>query len=291
MGNVQLWVSVLEIGSFFALMGLGFLLIRLGTNFFNFALGAYATVAALSTTWLVRNAEVPLWAAVAFSLVIAVLLSVGTELGLVRIVQVRSPHEELPALISVAALLFFIAQIAGNIFGRAPQPGQHLVTGSPIRIGSAVVTPGALLLIGVTIVAFVGATLWMRISTMGRLLRAVGDNREAAVELGVPVGRIRVAAFILGGLVVGVAGILFASKNGVAFSSALDWTLLGFLALVIGGTGRAWAPLVGGLLLGAVQVFTPYYLPHFSPTIGIFIVAIVFFAFKPEGLFVRKVRV
>src|SRR5699024_11189939 len=104
MGSVQLWVSVLEIGSFFSLMGLGVLLIRLGTNFVNVALGAYATVAALSTTWLVRNAEMSLWLAVLVSVALAVLLSVVTELGLVRIVQTRSPHEELPALISVAAL-------------------------------------------------------------------------------------------------------------------------------------------------------------------------------------------
>lgn len=291
MGSIQLWVSVVEIGSFFSLMGLGFLLIRLGTNFFNFALGAYATVAALSTTWFVRNLDMGLWLAVLLGVVISVALSVVTELGLVRIVQARSPHEELPALISVAALLFFIAQMSGNIFGRAPMPGQRLATGDPIRLGVATLTPNTMLLISVTAAAFIGVSIWMSRSTTGRLLRAVGDNREAAIELGVPVGRIRLVAFILGGLVVGIAGILYSSKSGVAFDSALDWTLLGFLSLVIGGTGRAWAPLVGGMLLGAVQVFTPYYLPHFSPTIGIFVVAIVFFAFKPEGLFVRKVRV
>src|SRR5699024_11767010 len=156
---------------------LGFLLIRLGTNFFNFALGAYATVAALSTTWLVRNAEMSLWLAVLVSVALAVLLSVVTELGLVRIVQTRSPHEELPALISVAALLFFISQIAGNVFGRAPQPGQHRVTGGPFKVGSAVLTSNALLLIGVTFVAFVAVAFWMRYSSTGRLLRAVGDNR------------------------------------------------------------------------------------------------------------------
>lgn len=291
MSNIQLWVSALEIGSFFALMGLGFLLIRLGTNFFNFALGAYAMVAALSTTWLVRDVGMSLWLAICISVIAAVLLSVVTELGLVRIVQVRSPHEELPALISVAALMFFISQLAGNVFGRAPAPGQQIIKVDPIRIGTAIITPTAALLLGVTALCFIAATLWMRYASMGRLLRAVGDNREAATTLGLPVGRIRLVAFILGGLVAGIAGILFASKSGVAFSSALDWTLLGFLSLVIGGTGRAWAPLVGGLLLGFVQVFTPYYLPHISPMIGIFLLALVFFSFKPEGLFVRKVRV
>lgn len=125
---------------------------------------------------------------------------------------------------------------------------------------------------------------------MGRLLRAVGDNKEAAQLLGLPVGRVRLVAFVIGGLIAAIAGILFASKSGVSFTSGLSWTLTGFLALVIGGTGNIWGPLVGGLLLGAVQVFTPFYFDKLGPATVILVLALVFFAFKPEGIFVRKVR-
>lgn len=290
MNNLQLWISALEISGFFSLMGLSYLLIRLGTDFFNFALGAYAMVAALSTTYLVRIAGLGLWLAVLISVAIAVALGVLTEVGLVRLVQKRAANEELPALIAVAALLFLIAQVSGDVFGRAPAPGQKLIGGDPMIVFGAILTPTAALIIALTAACFVTVTLWMKFSTTGRLLRAVGDNREAAQTLGFPVNRVRLFAFVIGTIIAAFGGLAFASKSGVAFNSALDWTLLGFLALVFGGTGRVWAPLVGGLILGMLQMFLPYYFPHFSPTIGIFLVALVLFSVRPQGLFVRKVR-
>jgi branched-chain amino acid transport system permease protein len=60
--------------------------------------------------------------------------------------------------------------------------------------------------------------------------------------------------------------------------------------MVVGGTGSLWAPLLGGLLLGGLEVFVPYYFGGQSHVYGLLVVALVFFAFKPQGLFVRSVR-
>jgi branched-chain amino acid transport system permease protein len=97
-------------------------------------------------------------------------------------------------------------------------------------------------------------------------------------------------AFLLAGLVAAVAGILFAPKAGVNSLSGLSWTLSGFLAVVVGGTGSVWAPLFGGMLLGLVEVFLPYYFGGQSHVYGMLLIALLFFAFKPQGLFVRAVR-
>lgn len=291
MANLQLWFSTLEIGSFFALMGLAFLLVRMGTNFFNIALGPYAMVAALGSSWLIIYGGAGLWGAVLLSVGLAVVLAAVTELGVVRVIQQRTGHDELPALVSVVAVLFVVQQLAGVLFGRAPLPGHALVDAEPIRVAGGVLPANSALLIGVTAAIFISVTLWMRLTGTGRLLRAIGDNKDAAEILGLPVRRIRLITFVLSGFIAGVAGILFATKNGVSFESGLQWTLMGFLTFVIGGAGRVWAPLVGGLLLGMAQVFTPYYFTQLSPQIVIFLIAVLFFAFKPEGLFVRKVRV
>ena len=74
------------------------------------------------------------------------------------------------------------------------------------------------------------------------------------------------------------------------YPDGLSWSLSGFLAVVIGGTGSTLAPLVGGMLLGAVEVFVPYYLGGQSHVYGLLVVALVFFAFRPQGIFVRTVR-
>lgn len=290
MTDLQLWLSAIEIGSFFGLLALAFLLILTGSGFFNFALGPYAMVAGLGTSWLVIGHGVAVWLAIACGLAMAVAVSAITELVVVREVQRKAGTGEVPALVAVAAVLFAVQQSAGIVFGRVPLPGQQLLQAGPWRLGDVVLVSSTAVLLVVTVVVFVVTGTWVRLSRTGRLLRAVGDNGEAARKLGLPVSRVRLTAFVIGGLVAGIAGILFAPKAGVEFSSGLTWTISGFLALVVGGTGSIWAPLAGGLLMGVVQVFAPYYFGNVGPQTMLVLIALVFFAFKPEGLFVRRVR-
>lgn len=291
MTDPQLWLSVLEIGSFFGLIALAYQLTLIGAGFFNFAIGPYAMAAALGASWLTIEMNVPIAFSLVLGLVIAVAASALTELLVVRQVQKRSGRGELPALVAVTAVLFIVQQGAGAIFGRPALPGQVLVAFGPWQFGDIYLSGTALVLVVATALIFVAVSMWMKYSRTGRLLRAVGDNRSAAALLGLPVGRIRLIAFILAGLIAGAAGLLYAPKTGVAFTSGLSWTLVGFLALVIGGTGRTWAPLVGGLLLGAIQVFAPFYFGSMGPTTMVLLIALLFFAFRPQGLFSMRVRI
>ncbi|QYM63944.1 branched-chain amino acid ABC transporter permease [Microbacterium sp. Se5.02b] len=291
MTDPQLWLSVLEIGSFFGLIALAYQLTLIGAGFFNFAIGPYAMAAALGASWLTLEIGLPIALSLVLGLVIAVVASGLTELLVVRQVQKRSGRGELPALVAVTAVLFIVQQGAGAIFGRPALPGQVLFSFGPWQIGSAYVSGTAVVLIVATALIFLAVSLWMRHSRTGRLLRAVGDNRGAAALLGLPVGRIRLIAFLLAGLIAGAAGLLYAPKTGVAFTSGLSWTLVGFLALVIGGTGRTWAPLLGGFVLGAIQVFAPFYFGSMGPTTMVLLIALLFFAFRPQGLFSTRVRI
>jgi branched-chain amino acid transport system permease protein len=288
--EVQLWLSALEVGCFFGLIALSYLLILDGAGFFNFALGPYAMVAGLCATWLVIEKELSLWPAVAIAVLVVVGLAAATELLVVRPIESRSGGSDLSALVAVAAILFAIQQGAGFVFGRRQLPGQLLVQFDPIEIGDAFLQPSAAVLLAATVAVFAAVAAWLRLGGTGRLLRAIGDNKEAAAILGLPVSRARLTAFVLGGLVAAVAGLLYAPKAGVGFETGLGWTLSGFLALVVGGTGTVWAPLVGGLLVGGVEVFVPYYLGSAAPNYVILGIALVFFAFRPEGVFSRRVR-
>jgi branched-chain amino acid transport system permease protein len=291
MNDPQLWISAAELGCFFGLLALSYYVVLAGTGFFNFAVGPYAMVAGLCTTWLVINHGFSLWLAVAFAMVVTMALAAVTELLVVRPVQRRSGRSELPALVAVTAVLFAIEQLAGVIFGYTTLPGQQLLNIQPITVGSSIILPADVLEGIVTVVIFGGMALWVRLSRTGRLLRAVGDSRDAASLLGLPVNRIRLVAFVLSGLLAGVAGLLFAPKAGVSSTSGLDWALSGFLALVVGGTATVWAPLIGGLILGALQVFIPFYFGGPSLSYLLLLLAIVFFAFRPQGIFARRVRV
>lgn len=290
MTDLQLWLSVFEIGAFFGLISLGYQLALIGAGFFNFAIGPYAMTAALSTTWFVIEWNFPVWGAAALGLVLAMVLSGLTELLVVRPVQKRSGKAELPALVAVTAVLFIVQQGAGTVFDRRALPGQSLIQMGPWQINGVHVTGTTVMLLAATMLIFSAVSFWMHYSSTGRLLRAVGDNRDAATLLGLPVQRIRLIAFLLSGAIAGIAGILYAPKSGIIFTSGLAWTLVGFIALVIGGTGKTWAPLVGGLVLGTIQVFAPFYFGSWGPTTMVLVIAIIFFAFRPQGIFVAKVR-
>jgi branched-chain amino acid transport system permease protein len=290
MSQPQLWLSALEMGCFFGLLALAYYLTLVGAGFFNFAIGPYAMMGGLCTSWLVLEQDMGVWAAAALAVAVTMVLAAATELAVVRPVQRRSGKGELPALVAVAAVLFAIQQLAGYLFGYVTLPGQSLATFEPVRVGSSTVQPSSVLLLGMTVVVFAGTAVWIRYTRTGRLLRAVGDSTSAAALLGLPVNRIRLIAFLVSGLLAAVTGILFAPKAGVGSLSGLAWTLSGFLAMVVGGTGSLWAPLLGGLLLGGLEVFVPYYFGGQSHVYGMLLVALVFFAFKPQGLFMQRVR-
>jgi branched-chain amino acid transport system permease protein len=289
-GQLQLWSSALEMGCFFGLLALAYYLVLVGAGFFNFAIGPYAMVGGLCTSYLVLYEDMNVWAAAGIAVLASAALAVVTELAVVRPVQRRSGRGDLPALVAVAAVLFAVQQLGGYLFGYTTLPGQALLTFDPVTVGDTVLQPSTVLLFAFTAVAFAAAALWIRYTRSGRLLRAVGDSTHAASLLGLPVNRVRLIAFVLSGLLAGITGLLFAPKAGVSSLSGLSWTLSGFLAMVVGGTGSVWAPLVGGLLLGLVEVFVPYYFGGQSHVYGLLIVALLFFAFKPNGLFVRRVR-
>lgn len=289
MGEVQLWVSVIEVGCFFALLGLAFLLVWQGTGDFNFAIGPLAMIGALCVSWLVVEKDLGTLAAMVVGMALVLALSATIELGVVRPISSRTTHH-LPVVVAIAAVLFAVMQGAGVFFGRSSLPGQQILTIDPIEVGGAVIRPATLLLVAVTVVTFALVLSWVKLSPSGRLLRAVGNNVDAARLIGLPVARVRLTAFLLSGFIAGTAGILYAPKSGIGFERGLTWTMLGFLVVVVGGTGSIWAPLVAGLILGTLEIFLPFYFNASTPSYVKLLLALAFFAFKPEGLFTKRVR-
>ena len=222
MRNTQLWISALTLGSFYGLLGLAYYLIFIGAGFFNIAIGAYASMGGLITSWLVIKKDLSLWPAVAIALIGVMALAGLTEVAVVRVVQRRGRGTELAALVSVTAVLFLISQFAGFTFGYTTLPGQQLLKIDPIEIGDAVITANTLIMILFTFAIFLILAVLIRTTRAGRLLRAVGDSNPVAALLGLPVRRVRLGAFFIAGLLAGIAGLLFSSQAGVSSTQRLE---------------------------------------------------------------------
>lgn len=289
MPPVQLYVGVGESVIFGALLGMAFALILMSSRIFNFALGAYAAVAALVSVELQDSLGVA-GAAIA-GIGAAALLSLASEALVFRPIHARYTQDlELKVVIGFVALLFALSQGSGWLFGQEFRRARPLIAGDPVRFLDMIITPHALVAAVLTALTFVGVAAWLRRSRSGKMFRAVGDSEYAARQVGIPVERMRMVGFALAGSVAGLAGVLHAPKAGVSFSSALGWTLTGFLVLVIGGTGRVAAPVVGGLVLALINVLGPYYFGGEYADYLILLCAAVVFMFMPEGLFRTRVR-
>lgn len=287
----QLVVSTIELAGFFTLLGLAYFIVLEGTGIFDFIVGPLAMIAALGASWLAIEHGLGPVVAVLIGIVLASVLSALAELVVVRPVEARTNGEELPALVALAAMLFFLQEAAGTLFGRSSLPGQLVWQSEPVSVGGALVTSSQIVLVIATVVVFASIALWRRLTPMGRTLKAIGDNGAAARLLGLPVARIRLLASALGGAIAGIAGVVIAPKAGVSFDSGLKWTLWGFLVLVIGGTGSIYGPLVGGVILAALQIWVPYWLGPGWVDYSALIAALLFFGLRPTGIFSRKVRV
>lgn len=288
---LQLWVSIAQLAIFSGLIGLGYLLVLRGAGVFMFALGPVAMISAVVMSHLVVERGYPTFVAFLTGVASAVLVSVLIEVALVYPLHLRTGGAELPGVVAIVAVLFALQQAVGTAFGRAPLPGQELVSWPAQRVGGVVIESYAVLLVVVGLILVVAAGWWMRANKYGRMLRAVGDNERSAEIIGVPVRRVRMIAFGIAGGLAGVAGPLFAVRTGVSFESGLHWSLAGFLALIVGGLGPYWAPLLGGCLLATLQTLSVYYLGPEWLEYSTFLVAIVFFVVRPQGIFQAKVRV
>jgi len=284
----SLLLSGIETGAFYGLVALGYFLFLRATGAVNFAMGAYVMFAGVAYGSLSEDPSAPLVLAIASALGAALLFAWITEDGILR-PMLRRTHDEFGAVMAIVALMFVIEQLAGLAFGRRPILGRELLDGTVVIAGLAI-DDHDLLALAATVAIFAAVAAWLKHGRYGRMLRAVGDNEAAARALGLPVRRVRLVAVLGTGLICGIAGMLVAPQTALSFQSHLSFAILGFIALVLGGVGTAWAPLVGGMLVSAIETLSARFVGGFARDYVLLALVILVFSFRPQGLFTIRVR-
>jgi branched-chain amino acid transport system permease protein len=284
--DLQVLVSGALASCLYATLALSYFLIVRATRLVNFAVGGYGVFAGIGVAYLVARGW-PLPGAVVIGLLAAVVLAVATELLVVRVMERR--QSGLAIEIAIVAVLFVIEQGAGLMFGRQPSLMVTWIDGS-VRIGDTSVARQTFVTLAVTLAVFVAAALWLSRARFGRMLRAVGDNPGAAEILGLPVARVRAMGMLVAGLAAGVAGVLATTQSALTVEAGTSFTLLGFIALVLGGTAHVWGPLAGGALLGFLEAVSARALGNDVRDYMLLALVLVVFTFRPKGLFAVKER-
>jgi branched-chain amino acid transport system permease protein len=294
---IEVLLGGLMAGVLYSLVALGFVLIFKASGVFNFAQGAMVLFAALTLVRLMDMLK-HTFSPLLFALVLTVLIMIALAFLIER--AVLRPLVNQPGISLFMATLGISYVLDG--FGQAVWGSDvyMLDIGIPKRpiVLLESVFPGGVLVPSEDLVAALiagllvaGLGLFFQKTRIGRALRAVADDHQAAQSVGIPLNYIWVIVWTVAGLVALVAGMVWGSKLGVQFSLSLV-ALKALPVLILGGFESILGAVVGGLIIGAGEKLSEVYL---GPLVGggienwfAYMLALIFLLFRPEGLFGEK---
>jgi branched-chain amino acid transport system permease protein len=283
----ELFVRGLLVGVLYAMVALGFVLIYKASDVFNFAQGAMTFFAALALASVLPTAG---WVP---ALLFVVLLMFALALAIERL-ALRPLVGQPPLSLAMATIgiTFVLGGLGQAIWGTQPKRLPLGVSPNPIAVAGILVNRADLLAAGLVALLVAGLVWFFQRTKVGLGLRAVADDHEAALSVGIPLRRVWAVAWGLSGVVAIVAGILWGSRLGVGFAISLI-ALKALPVLIIGGIDSIPGAIVGGLIVGASESLAEGFI---GPLVGggvqdifAYLVALVFLIVRPYGLFGRPV--
>jgi branched-chain amino acid transport system permease protein len=288
----EVLVGGLLAGVMYSLVALGFVLIYKASGVFNFAQGAMVFFAALSYVGLQEKLGMAPWVAFIFALAIMIVLGVLTERIVLRPL-VNQPQISL--FMATIGLAFFIEGLSQLLWGTEVRPLSLGIKDEPIQAMldkfNMVISKfdvAAALVAGILVSLL---AVFFNKTRIGRALRAVADDHQAALAVGIPLKQIWAIVWSVAGFVALVAGLMWGARNGVQF--ALTFVALKALpVLILGGFESIAGAIVGGLIVGASEKLAEVYLGGMVGG-GIegwfaYVMALLFLLVRPEGLFGEK---
>ncbi|OGB25124.1 MAG: ABC transporter permease [Burkholderiales bacterium RIFCSPLOWO2_02_FULL_57_36] len=280
-------------GIMYALVALGFVLIYKASGVFNFAQGAMVFFAALTCVSITTEFGLSLWLAIPITMAVMVVLALAIEKVVLRPLVNQS---EITLFMATIGLTFFIEGLAQLMWGSQVKrldlgipdvPMQSLLDQFNIVISQFDLVAAGICAVLVTALAFIFSK-----TKIGRALRAVADDHQAALAVGIPLQHIWAIVWAAAGFVALVAGLLWGARNGVQF--ALTFVALKALpVLILGGFTSIPGAIVGGLIIGASEKLAEVYI---GPMVGggiegwfPYVLALLFLLIRPEGLFGERI--
>jgi branched-chain amino acid transport system permease protein len=297
---IETLVGGLLVGVLYSLIALGVVLIFKASGIFNFAQGSMVLFAALSVA---RLGEImPLWIAIVLSMAIMVMLAYAIELLVLRRLV---NQEQIILFMATIGITYFLDGFGQTIWGSDIYKIDLGLPKRPIFILEGVF-PGGLLIDPADVIAaivcallVVALALFFQFTRVGRALRAVADDHQAAQSVGIPLNRIWLLVWAVGGLVALVAGVIWGNKLGVQFSLSLI-ALKALPVLILGGFTSIPGAIIGGLIIGAGEKLAEVVIgPHLVQALDLagggienwfaYVLALLFLLIKPQGLFGEQI--
>jgi branched-chain amino acid transport system permease protein len=285
---LQMLATGIVVGSVYALVALGFVLIYKSSDAINFAQGEFLLIGTYVCLTLITTYNIPFMAALIITLLFSALLGFVVERIVLRPFIGEPVISMIMATIGLSSILAGIVHI---VWGHETRVFPKIFSEKPVQLGEIVIAPVYLWSLVIVVIMLLIFTLFFKYSKLGIAMRATADDQQAALSMGISVKVIFAVAWAIAAIVSAVGGVLLGNINGVNSSlSAIGLKVLP--VAILGGLDSIPGAIIGGLIIGVIESMTGGYL---DPLVGgglkevmPFIILVLILMFKPYGLFGKK---
>ncbi len=283
---LQLVINGLVVGSVYALVALGFVIIFKSTSVVNFAQGEFLLLGAYISLAVVGQYNVPFWVAAIITLMFSVLLGMLIERLILRPMIGEPVISVIMVTLGLSSVLKAIVQ---GIWGTDTRPFPEIFPSTPVQIGPLPVSQGYIYSVVCVAILLLLFTLFFKYSRQGIAMRATAFSQQVAQSMGISVRRMFALAWAIAAVVSAIGGILLGGVRGGVDAALAAIGLKVIPVVILGGLDSIIGAIVGGLLVGVLENLAGGYLdPIFGggvKEVAPFVVLVLILMIKPYGLF------
>ncbi len=278
---LQFLFTGITVGATYALVAMGFSIIYNASHVINFAQGEFVMLGGMGTVYLLA-AGLPL--PVAIIIAVAMTVVVGMLLEKLAIEPARNASVVTLIIITIGASIF-LRGVAQVVMDKEFHAMPAFTGEDPIVIGGAAILPQSLWVIGGGVMMVLALWFFFERMKMGKAMLATAYNPLAARLVGINTKMVLLLSFGLAAFLGSVGGILIAPMSATYYEVGIMLGLKGFCAAILGGLGRGWGAVAGGLIVGIAESMGAGYISsEYKDAIAFILILLVLF-FMPSGLF------
>ena len=279
---IQLTLNSLVAASLYTLIALGFNLIYGTTRFFDFGYGALITIGGYCIYWLLNTLGLPLFVSALLATLVTGLI--GMVLYMFIYKRLRTHHASNMVFLVATLGVFTVLQAVIAILFTSQFRNLSVGNVSTVEIFGGIITHTQIAMILFAIIITILIALLLKHTSLGKQIRAIGDNEEVAKIVGIDTHKVITGVFFLGGAIAGLSGILTGFDTGIEPTMGLSLLFKGVVAAIIGGRGGILGGVFGALLLGFAENYGVWYISGEWKDAITFVILILFLYFRSKGV-------